>query len=92
MSSGAPQVHTDIPTNIALVVPTSYGDVETAFARATHVFEEEIWAHRGGGMAMEPRAVLASHEPATDMLTVWSGTQTPHLGRRTLAAMTTAST
>ena len=29
--------------------------------------------------------MLASHEPATDMLTVWSSTQTPHLGRRTLA-------
>ena len=85
VAPGAPQVHTDIPNNVALVVPTSYGDVEAAFARAAHVFEEEIWAHRGGGMAMEPRAVLASHDPATDMLTVWSSTQTPHLGRRTLA-------
>ena len=66
-------------------MPTTYGDVEAAFARAAHVFEEEIWTHRGGGMAMEPRAVLASYEPATDMLTVWSATQTPHLGRRTLA-------
>jgi aerobic carbon-monoxide dehydrogenase large subunit len=85
VASGAPQVHTDIPTNVALVVPTSYGDVEAAFAGAAHVFEEEIWAHRGGGMAMEARAVLASHDAATDLLTVWSATQTPHLGRRTLA-------
>ena len=36
-------------------------------------------------MAMETRAVLAHHEPASDMLTVWSGTQTPHIGRRILA-------
>src|ERR1700674_3822889 len=85
VAPGAPQVHSDIANNIALVVPTSFGDVDAAFARAAHVFEEEIWAHRGGGMAMETRAVLASHEPATDMLTVWSSTQTPHLGRRTLA-------
>ena len=85
IAPGAPQVHSDIPNNVALVVPTAYGDVDAAFARAAHVFEEEIWTHRGGGMAMEPRAVLASHDPATDMLTVWSGTQTPHLGRRTLA-------
>jgi carbon-monoxide dehydrogenase large subunit len=49
------------------------------------VFEEEIWQHRGGGMAIETRAVLASHDPASDLLTVWSGTQTPHIGRRMLA-------
>ncbi len=85
IAPGAPLVHSDIPSNVALVVPTAYGDVDGAFAGAAHVFEEEIWTHRGGGMAMEPRAVLASHDPATDMLTVWSGTQTPHLGRRTLA-------
>ncbi|MEW6454842.1 MAG: xanthine dehydrogenase family protein molybdopterin-binding subunit [Pseudomonadota bacterium] len=84
---GAPLVHTDIPSNVALVVPTTYGDVKGAFSHAAHVFEEEIWAHRGGGMAMEARAVLASMEPATGMLTVWSSTQTPHLGRRTLADM-----
>lgn len=84
---GAPLAHSDIPTNVALVVPTTYGDVEGAFSRAAHVFEEDIWAHRGGGMAMETRAVLATLEPATDMLTVWSSTQTPHLGRRTLADM-----
>jgi carbon-monoxide dehydrogenase large subunit len=85
VAPGAPPVHTDIPSNVALVVPTSYGDVDGAFARAAHVFEEEIWAHRGGGMAMEPRAVAASHDLATELLTVWSSTQTPHLGRRTLA-------
>ena len=48
-------------------------------------FEEEFWVHRGGGMTLEGRAVLASYDPAADMLTVWSATQTPHLGRRTLA-------
>ena len=85
VAPGAPLVHTDIPNNIALVVPTAYGDVGGAFARATHVFEEKIWAHRGGGMALETRAVAATHDPATDLLTVWSSTQTPHLGRRTLA-------
>jgi carbon-monoxide dehydrogenase large subunit len=87
IAPGAPLVHSDLPGNIALVVPTSYGDVDAAFAKAAHIFDEEVWAHRGGGMAMETRAVLASYEPLTDMLTVWSSTQTPHLGRRTLADM-----
>jgi carbon-monoxide dehydrogenase large subunit len=81
----APRVHSDLSSNVASTFRLNYGDVEAAFAGAAHVFKEELWQHRGGGMAMETRAVLAHHEPASDMLTVWSGTQTPHIGRRTLA-------
>ena len=40
---GAPRVHSDLRSNIAPVVPMSYGDVDAAFASAPHVFEEEIW-------------------------------------------------
>ena len=40
--------------------------------------------HRGAAMTLEGRAVLASYDPAADMLTVWSSTQTPHLCRGTL--------
>ena len=63
----------------------TYGDVEAAFARAAHVFEEELSLHRGGAMTLEGRAVLANDDPGSDMLTVWSATQTPHLCRGTLA-------
>jgi carbon-monoxide dehydrogenase large subunit len=82
---GAPRAHSDLDINIAARFPLAYGDADAAFAKAAHVFTEVLWQHRGGGMAMETRAVLASHDPLTDMLTVWSGTQTPHLGRGTLA-------
>jgi aerobic carbon-monoxide dehydrogenase large subunit len=82
---GAVCAHSDLATNVAAVVAMSYGDVEAAFAGAAHVFEEELFLHRGGAMTLEPRAVLASYDAASDMLTVWSATQTPHLGRNTLA-------
>jgi carbon-monoxide dehydrogenase large subunit len=49
------------------------------------VFEEELSLHRGGAMTLEGRAVLASYDPGSDVLTVWSATQTPHLCRGTLA-------
>jgi carbon-monoxide dehydrogenase large subunit len=81
----APRAHGDLASNVIARFPLTYGDVEAAFAGAAHVFEEVFWQHRGGGMAIETRAVLASHDPVADMLTVWSGTQTPHLGRGTLA-------
>src|SRR5262249_61613322 len=47
---GAPPAHSDLASNIAAVVPMSYGDVEAAVARAAHVFEEEFSLHRGGAM------------------------------------------
>ena len=65
----------------------SYGDVEGAFATAAHVFEEEFFLHRGGAMPLEGRAVLASPDPVSGVLTVWSATQTPHICARTIAAL-----
>ena len=56
---GAACAHSDLATNIAAVVPMTYGDVDAAFARAAHVFEEELSLHRGGAMTLEGRAVLA---------------------------------
>ena len=63
----------------------SYGDVERAFATAAHVFEEDIFQHRGAAMTLEGRAVLASEDPVSGVLTVWSATQTPHICRATIA-------
>ena len=81
----APRVHCDLADNVAAYVPMAYGDVDAAFASAPHVFEEELFLHRGAAMTLETRAVLASYDAVGDMLTVWSSTQTPHLGRGTLA-------
>jgi|EndMetStandDraft_8_1072994.scaffolds.fasta_scaffold16826_1 aerobic carbon-monoxide dehydrogenase large subunit len=81
----APRAHSDLASNIAAVVPMRYGDVDTAFASAAHVFEQEFFLHRGAAMTLEGRAVLASYDAGSDMLTVWSATQTPHLCRGTLA-------
>jgi carbon-monoxide dehydrogenase large subunit len=85
VKDGAPRAHSDLASNVVARFPLAYGDVDAAFAGAAHVFEETIWQHRGGGMAIETRAVLASHDPLSDVLNVWSGTQTPHIGRRMLA-------
>jgi carbon-monoxide dehydrogenase large subunit len=84
----APRAHSDLASNIAAIVPMSYGDVDAAFANATHVFEEQLALHRGAAMTLETRAVAASHDANADMLTVWSATQTPHLCRGTLAELT----
>jgi carbon-monoxide dehydrogenase large subunit len=85
VNAKAPHAHATLADNIASTFRMGYGDVDAAFASAAHVFTEELWQHRGGGMAMETRAVVANLDPANDLLTVWSATQTPHIGRRMLA-------
>jgi aerobic carbon-monoxide dehydrogenase large subunit len=85
LAPGAPRSHSDLSTNVAAFVPMAYGDIERAFATAAHVFEEEIFQHRGAAMTLEGRAVLAHEEPASGRLTVWSATQTPHICRATIA-------
>ena len=85
-SPDAPRAHSDLASNIAAVVPMSYGDVEAAFASAAHVFEDELVLHRGAAMTLEdPRRARRATTRTADMLTVWSATQTPHLCRGTLA-------
>lgn len=81
----APRAHLELDNNIASQFYMAYGDIDAAFAKAAYVFEEDIWQHRGGGMAMEARAVVADYDTTRDLLTVWSATQTPHIGRRMLA-------
>ncbi|HLK84226.1 MAG TPA: xanthine dehydrogenase family protein molybdopterin-binding subunit [Xanthobacteraceae bacterium] len=85
LAAGGMRAHSDLATNVAGVLQMSYGDVDAAFAGAAHVFAEEIFQHRGAAMTLETRAVLASHNPVSDVLTVWSATQTPHLCQRTIA-------
>jgi carbon-monoxide dehydrogenase large subunit len=85
LKDGAPRAHLALDTNIASKFRMGYGDADAAFASAVHVFSEDIWQHRGGGMAMEARAVIAQPDPLSGLLTVWSATQTPHIGRRMMA-------
>jgi aerobic carbon-monoxide dehydrogenase large subunit len=82
---GGALVRADAKDNRASVFLAAYGDTDAAFTSAAHVVRAELWHHRGCGMSMECRGVVAQHEPATDSLTVWSSTQTPHLGRNSVA-------
>lgn len=85
LAEGAPRAHIDLENNVVSQFVMNYGDVETAFASAPHIFREELWQHRGGGMAMETRGVLAQADVTSGGLTLWSSTQTPHIARRMLA-------
>src|SRR6202008_3282015 len=60
IKDGAARAHSDLDSNIIAKFASAYGNIDAAFTDAAHVFDEVIWQHRGGGMALETRAVLAS--------------------------------
>jgi len=86
IAPGAPLVHAGLGTNVAYVWKAAGGDVEGAFRSADRVVSLRIVNQRIAGAPMEPRACLASYEPAGGGVTLWTSTQMPYVVRTLLAA------
>jgi carbon-monoxide dehydrogenase large subunit len=78
LASGAPAVRRELNTNLAASYSVAYGDIGAAFAKATHVFHEELWQHRGAAHPIEGRGILAEWRDADGTITVWASTQKAH--------------
>jgi carbon-monoxide dehydrogenase large subunit len=87
LDPGAPKAHADLPDNLGAAFAPAYGDVAGAFSRARHVARVSLWQNRGGGHAIECRAVLARYDEVEDALTVWIAGQSPHASKRQIAEM-----
>lgn len=61
------------------------GDVDAAFAAADGSLTLELTSHRHSGIPLETRGCIADWEPAEELLTLYSASQTPHLVRTGLA-------
>jgi len=85
MQADAPIVHQELGTNIALRTLNAGGDVEAAFAQATHVVRQHYQVQRLAPAPLETRGIVADYQPQDDMLTVWDSTQHPHAIRDHLA-------
>jgi carbon-monoxide dehydrogenase large subunit len=72
-ADGAPKVHTDLESNIALTSSTAYGDITAAFAEDSVIAAITLTTSRVLGLAMEPRAVTAAYEDGG--VKVWTSTQ-----------------
>src|SRR5262249_19693094 len=77
--------HADAPNNLVARITWKFGEVDAAFAQAPHVFRESYIQHRGGCHSMECRGVVASYDHFSDVLTLWTSTQSPYLVRRFLS-------
>ena len=83
---GTMLVHEDSNDNIVFSFKVEKGNVDQAFANAAHKFRQNFRHHRYCGSPLEGRGVVAWREPKTNILTIWSSTQMPHLVRRQIAA------
>jgi carbon-monoxide dehydrogenase large subunit len=77
-AAGAPTVRRELNSNIAAAYKVGYGDTAAAFARADHIFHEDLWQHRGSAHPIECRGVVAEWRPDTGTMTVWASTQKAH--------------
>ena len=85
LAAGAPLLYEEWGTNQAFRWFKSSGDVAAAFANAAKVVEVRLVNQRLIPSAMEPRAVVATYDQATDGLTIWTSTQIPHALRTEVA-------
>jgi carbon-monoxide dehydrogenase large subunit len=74
----APALHDRAPDNVLLRARFGSGDVAAAFAGAHSVVRQTVTVPRLIAAPLEPRAVVASHDAATDILTLWLSAQDQH--------------
>jgi aerobic carbon-monoxide dehydrogenase large subunit len=87
-AGGAPQLHPEIPRNIAFHWTVAGGDIDAAFASADVVVRERVIQQRLIPTAMETRGAVAQFVPATGELTLWNTTQNPHIVRFIMSLVT----
>ncbi len=85
LAHGEPRIHEYGESgNIHKIVSLAFGDVDAAFARADHVFEDTFFYQGSTHLPIEQHAAVAARDP-DGKLVLWSSTQTPHYVHRALA-------
>ena len=77
-AQAAPPLHEEAPDNVLLRLRLGSGDVDAAFADAHAIVRQTVRMPRLIAAPLEPRAVLAAHDPETDLLTLWLSAQDQH--------------
>ena len=77
-AQAAPPLHEQAPDNVLLRLRLGSGDVDAAFAGAHAIVCQRVRIPRLIAAPLEPRAVLASYDPESDLLTLWLSAQDQH--------------
>jgi carbon-monoxide dehydrogenase large subunit len=77
-AEAAPPLHDEAPDNVLLRLRLGSGDIDAAFTDAHATVRQTVRIPRLIAAPLEPRAVLASHDPESDVLTLWLSAQDQH--------------
>src|SRR5438132_2224959 len=86
LQARATLVHEGSNNNVVFSFSIETGNGDGPRGAAPHTLRERFRHHRYCAAPLEGRGVVAWVEPKTNILTVWSSTQMPHLVRRQIAA------
>ena len=79
LDPATPVIHASLGDNLAFERNLDAGNVDQAFASSDEVIEAEFIFGRHTGVTLEPRAVVADWNAAEARLTIYQGTQAPHM-------------
>jgi carbon-monoxide dehydrogenase large subunit len=79
LDPSTPVIHPDLGDNLTFERKHVAGDADKGFAEADAVVEATFVFGRHTGVTNEPRAVVADWNPGEQRLTVYHGTQAPHM-------------
>src|SRR4051795_12705734 len=79
LDPATPVIHPSLGDNLAFERNFEAGAVDQAFAESDAVVEAEFVFGRHTGATLEPRAVVADWNAGEQRLTIYQGTQAPHM-------------
>jgi carbon-monoxide dehydrogenase large subunit len=79
LDAATPVIHPSLGDNLAFERNFDAGAVDAAFAGSDAVVEADFIFGRHTGVTLEPRAVVADWNSAEARLTIYQGTQAPHM-------------
>ncbi len=79
LDAGTPIIHPDLGDNLTFERVHVAGQPDNGFAEADTVVETTFMFGRHTGVTNEPRAIVADWNPGDARLTVYHGTQAPHM-------------
>src|SRR5690348_3667693 len=85
LDPATPVIHPELGDNLTFERTLNAGDPDKGFAEADAVVETTFVFGRHTGVTNEPRAVVADWNPGEARLTVYQGTQAPHMTQNLFA-------
>src|SRR5580658_9645843 len=79
LDPGTPVIHASLGDNLTFERKHEAGEVDKAFKDADEIVETTFRFGRHTGVTNEPRAIIADWNPGEARLTVYQGTQAPHM-------------